>query len=40
MEKNKPLDLNLEHLRDSRIAEHNEYRFINSDFGIAISFAQ
>ena len=39
MEKNKPLDLNLEHLRDSRIAEHNEYRFINSDFGIAISFA-
>ena len=39
MQKNKPLDLNLEHLRDSRIAEHNEYRFINSDFGIAISFA-
>lgn len=39
MEKNKPLDLNLEQLKDKTIARHNEYRFIQPDFGIAISFA-
>ncbi|WP_455586396.1 helix-turn-helix domain-containing protein [Bacteroides sp.] len=39
MEKNKPLDLNLEQLKDKTLARHNEYRFIHPDFGIAISFA-
>lgn len=39
MEKNKPLDLNLEQLKDKMIARHNEYRFIHPDFGIVISFA-
>ena len=38
-EKNKPLELALDLLKHTQIARNNEYRYINPDFGIVISFA-
>lgn len=37
-EKNKPLELALDLLKHTQIARNNEYRYINPDFGIVISF--
>lgn len=39
MDKNKPLELALDLLKQTKIARHNEYRYVNPDFGIVTSFA-
>lgn len=39
MDKNKPLELALDLLKQTQIARHNEYRYVNPDFGIVTSFA-
>lgn len=39
MNKNKPLELALDLLKHNNIVTNNEYRFINADLGIVISFA-
>lgn len=38
-EKNKPLELALDLLKHTTLVRNNEYRYINPDFGIVISFA-
>lgn len=40
MEKNQPLELVLEQLQQTQIVQNNEFRYINSDFGIVNSFAK
>lgn len=40
MEKNSPLELKLDVLKQSTIVRHNEYRFVTSDFGFVNSFSQ
>lgn len=40
MEKNVPLELKLDILKQSKIVRHNEYRFVTSDFGFVNSFSQ
>lgn len=38
-ENNEPLELTLDQLKHLHIAHNNEYRYVNPDFGIVISFA-
>lgn len=40
MKQNAPLELGLETLRHKNIVRHNEFRFINTDFGFVTSFAR
>ena len=40
MEQKKPMELGLQLLKDINIVRHNEFRFINAEFGFVTSFSK
>ena len=40
MEQKKPMELGLQRLKDINIVRHNEFRFINAEFGFVTSFSK
>ena len=40
MEQKEPMELGLQLLKDINIVRHNEFRFINAEFGFVTSFSK